>query len=96
MQPIEAIDPVNIAGVVVRTRPEESKKVAENLIRMKGVEVHAISDEGNLVVTVEESSEEKQIVSTLQSLADVPGVIATSLVYSHSDDNLFNDGEPKP
>ena len=43
---------VNITGIVVYTRPERSGAVRDALAAIAGVEVHAISPEGRMVVTV--------------------------------------------
>lgn len=77
--------PLDITGVVVRTRPERAGAVAARLAKMPGVEVHAIGDEGNLVVTIEEHGGDKIAVDTLTAMAQLPGVVATSLVYHHAE-----------
>ena len=77
--------PYEVTGVVVRARPERAAAVADRLAAMPGVEIHAIGDEGNLVVTIEEQGGEKIAVDTLSAMASLPGVIATSLVYHHAD-----------
>ncbi|MCW8884868.1 MAG: chaperone NapD [Motiliproteus sp.] len=76
----------DISGLVVRTQPEKAHQVAEQLELLKGVEVHAIGEEGNLVVTIEELDGEKMAVDTITKITNVPGVISTSLIYHHSED----------
>ena len=44
---------MNISGVLVHTHPEQAESVREQLVEIPGVEVHAISPEGRIVVTVE-------------------------------------------
>ncbi len=82
-QPSEQFD---ISGLVVRSQPENAHQVAEQLEQLKGVEVHAIGEEGNLVVTIEEVDGEKLAVDTITRISNVPGVISTSLIYHHSED----------
>ncbi|MEH6814226.1 MAG: chaperone NapD, partial [Motiliproteus sp.] len=58
----------DITGLVVRTQPEKAQTVADQLELLKGVEVHAIGDKGNLVVTIEELDGEKLAVDTLTQI----------------------------
>jgi nitrate reductase NapD len=75
---------IDICGVLVQTRGEKVREVRERLVRIPGVEVHAATDDGRLVVTVE-GSDEHPTLDTISGLIDVPGVAATSLVYQYSD-----------
>lgn len=47
--------PVNIAGVIFTAQLDNVKQVAEELGRFPGVEVHVTGENGNMVVTIEES-----------------------------------------
>ncbi len=70
----------NVCGVLVHARPEKTDAVAEALRELPGTEVHATTEEGRLVVTVEDTPEQLAI-DTVSALADVAGVLSTSLVY---------------
>ncbi len=80
----------DITGLVVRARPEQAQDVAGRLEAFRGVEVHAIGAEGNLVVTIEELDGEKLAVDTLKQISHVTGVLSTSLIYHHSDDGALS------
>ncbi|RME34502.1 MAG: glutamate synthase [Gammaproteobacteria bacterium] len=71
---------MNISGIVVRARPERREQVCSRLERLDGVEVHASSEEGKLVVTVEATGE-RQLTERVMNIESVPGVLAVSLVY---------------
>jgi nitrate reductase NapD len=75
---------IDICGVLVQARAERVPEVRERLTRIPGVEVHAATEDGRLVVTVE-GSVEHPTLDTISGLIDVPGVAATSLVYQYSD-----------
>ena len=75
---------VNITGIVVYTRPERSGAVRDALAAMGGVEVHAISPEGRMVVTVEQS-DDRAATGTLDAVARIDGVLSTALVYHHDE-----------
>ena len=74
----------NICGVLVMTNPETIAMVEGNLNAINGVEVHASSPEGKLVVTVEDTPDES-CINRVGSLNTVDGVVSTALVYQHSE-----------
>ncbi|MFD2230336.1 chaperone NapD [Alkalimarinus sediminis] len=74
----------SVAGVVVHTRPENRDIVAERLVLLRGVEVHAVNEEGKLVVTVEEEPGERFIIDRISEINNTEGVINSSLVFSQS------------
>lgn len=71
---------MNISGVIVRARPEKLAAVRARLADIAGVEIHAATDDGRLIVTVEEESD-RDLADTVLSLHDVPGVLSASMVY---------------
>ena len=68
---------MNISGVIVHSKPENIAAVREQLTALPGVEIHAVGDDGRMVVTVEEASDNK-MADTVNGLQDLKGVIATS------------------
>jgi nitrate reductase NapD len=75
----------NVCGVLVHTRPSEVEAVRGRLVGMPGVEVHAATDEGRLVVTVEDTAASFAI-DTLTNISQTAGVINASLVYQYTDE----------
>jgi nitrate reductase NapD len=76
----EYLDFMNISSVLVYTRPQDLQLVREQLSALAGVEVHAASENGRLIVIIEADS--------VQAVADIfaqinqqPGVLAASMVY---------------
>lgn len=82
----------SVAGLVVHSRPENRNEVAERLSALHGVEVHAINDDGKLVVTVEEEPGERFIIDRVTEINNTQGVINAALVFSQSEqlDDLNN------
>ena len=76
---------MNIAGVVIHTRPTDMTAVQAELAAMDGVEIHGAHQNGRLVVTVEEDGY-KETSDTVLRLHQVQGVLNASLVYQHSED----------
>lgn len=75
---------INLCGVLVHARPTEAEAVRDRLTGFPGTEVHALSDDGRLVVTVEDRGKYR-CVDTISQFNDVEGVISTSLIYQYTD-----------
>ena len=73
-----------IAGVVVRTRPTSIEAVQQRIAMLAGIEVHAASPDGRLVVTVE-GSERGKVADMIYQLDRLEGVLSASMAYEHSD-----------
>jgi len=76
---------MNISGVLVRVYPEQITSVGESLVAMQGVEVHGNSDDGRIVVTVEQD-DANQMSDVLTNMQTIPGVLAASMVYHQFED----------
>jgi len=75
---------MNICGVLVLARRGERERVKERLEQQPGVEVHALTEEGRLVVTVEDESH-KVTADGVLGLQDVEGVLSAAMIYQYSD-----------
>jgi len=82
---------MNIAGVVVFAKPQESTGLRTRLSELPGVEVHAVNEEGKLVVTVE-NEYESELADTMMQMQSMSGVLSASMVYHHNENNI-NVGE---
>jgi nitrate reductase NapD len=80
----EAGGVVHIAGLVVPAHPEAAARVVAAIERRPGAIVHARHPDGKLVVTLEAAGSDA-IAATLVALQLLPGVLAASLVYQHSE-----------
>lgn len=75
---------MNITGIVVWADPERTASVRDALERIAGVEVHAVTEDGRMVVTVEQCGEHASR-EIFDAVATVAGVLSTSLVYHHDE-----------
>lgn len=73
-----------VAGLVIRSRPEQRPFIEQQLVAWPGVEIHAVRADGRLVATVE-GEERRQVADTILRLNALPGVLNASLVYEESD-----------
>jgi len=76
---------MNISGVLVLARPAEAGAVEQRLAAMPGVEIHAVSEQGRLVVTVEED-DTRMMADTVAEMQNVPGVLSAAMIYHHYED----------
>jgi nitrate reductase NapD len=76
---------MNISGVLVHAYPEKVTSVSRKLDEMQGIEVHASTDEGKIVVTVEQA-DDGSLADTVLNLQDMPGVLSASMIYHHFED----------
>ncbi len=82
---------MNIASLVVHTLPENLEGVYADLEAMPGVEVHGKSEEGKLVVTIED--EGKTLASdSMMAVQDINGVVNAVLIYHYGgEENMLEE-----
>ena len=85
---------MSITGLVVRARPERADRVAEIISGIDGVEVHTVTGEGRLVVTVD-NLDDAAAAKIFDNFQDIEGVLNTSLVYTRFENDLA-DKEQEP
>jgi len=76
---------MSISSLLIHTRPEDVPRVRDSLNAQAGVEVHADTPEGRIVVTVDEP-DNSRAADILQSFRELDGVLNTSLVYTYFDE----------
>lgn len=73
---------MNICSLVVHARQGEMDAVRQRLEALAGVEVHAASGSGKLVVTVEDD-DRTACSATIMAMQNLEGVLSAALVYEH-------------
>jgi len=76
---------MNICGILVHTQPNNFDAVRERLLSVQGGEEHGMSEEGRVVITLEEDNED-QMAESLHEVQRLEGVIAASMIYHHKED----------
>ncbi len=71
---------MNIAGVLVHSRPENIDSVRTKLAQLEGVEIHAVTADGRFVVTVEDE-DGRRVADTMMHFQDLSGVLSAAMVY---------------
>jgi periplasmic nitrate reductase NapD len=72
---------MSISGLVVHTRPGALRQARDAIAGLDGVEVHAETADGRLVVTIDRA-DDGDAVETFNQFQTIDGVLSTSLVYS--------------
>ena len=80
----------NICGVLVHARADHLDQVRSNLLDISGVEVHTATEDGRLVVTVEDDTRRK-IADTITDFQTMDGVLSAAMIYQFSDDVEINE-----
>jgi periplasmic nitrate reductase NapD len=83
---------INVCGVLVFAHPEHIKTVRKKLESEDGVEVHAVTENGRLVVTVEKE-DQQQTGELLNRIQTLDHVISASMVYQYFDHESENEWE---
>ena len=81
---------MNICSAVVHARPEKVGFVQAQLDAMEGVEVHASSEQGKLVVTVEGTGDDA-LADTMHHFNDVDGVLNSVMIYHYCGDDSADE-----
>jgi len=74
---------MNVVSMVLRIRPETRAAAETALCAMPGVQCHAMSEDGKLIVTVEDAPG-AAMSDTLIAIHRVPEVLAATLAFEHS------------
>lgn len=71
---------MNLSSVIVIPHPEHIEAVRQRVQELPGVELHAVSPEGKMIVTVE-ADDDKATVQTYELISQLEGVLSASMVF---------------
>lgn len=80
---------MNIIGILVTTLPGYPLVVAGQIESLGG-EVHAMTENGQLVVTLERESD-AAVTECITQIQAVAGVLTAAMVYQHTDHDNLNE-----
>ena len=75
----------HIASVLVQGWPDKIPAIESELTRLAGVESHASSETGKLILTLE-ADNDAELVETMDRIQLAEGVVNVSLVYHHMEE----------
>lgn len=71
---------MDISSLVVDARPDALQAVRAALAALAGVEIHAATDRGTLIVTIE-TADVEQASAIVERIGAMAGVLSVTLVY---------------
>lgn len=75
---------LHITSLVVHATPKRAERVAAFVAALPGAQVHAVSDTGKLVVTLEASTSD-EMLARVSEIQRANGVLSAALVYQCAD-----------
>ena len=82
---VETPETMSICGVMAQVLPEKMHEVEPRLLAISGLEIHGVSDDGKVVITVE-SENYKDTGSRITDLQKIEGVLSASMIYQHTEE----------
>ncbi|MDP3537427.1 MAG: chaperone NapD [Azonexus sp.] len=74
---------MNISSAILYIAPARLEEACEALLQLPGVEIHARTPEGKVVVTLEDD-DTNSAADSYVALHGVPGVASVAMVYQYS------------
>lgn len=71
---------MNFSSVIVIPHPEQVEAVRQRVQEVPGVELHAVSPEGKMIVTLE-ADDDRETVHTYELISQLDGVLSASMVF---------------
>ena len=83
---------MNISSAILHIVPGRLAEAREALLKLSGLEIHAESPEGKMVVVLEDDDLESP-ANKYVTLHGMPGVASVAMVYQYSDDESVETEE---
>ncbi|NCN72175.1 MAG: chaperone NapD [Betaproteobacteria bacterium] len=77
---------MNISSAIVYSRPEQEAELRAQLATLVGVEVHAATADGKLVVTIE-AENTATAANIYEAIERAEGVLSMALVFQQTESN---------
>ncbi|HJW24912.1 MAG TPA: chaperone NapD [Rhodocyclaceae bacterium] len=71
---------VNISSLIVGATPDQAAAVRAGMEGLSGVEVHAMAEDGRMIVTIEAAGD-SATMETFEAIRRLPGVLSAAMVY---------------
>ena len=71
---------MNISSIIVHAKPDALSSVRGSLEQIPGVEIHAATDDGKLVVTIETDTD-GETAGTFDRINTMDGVMSAAMVF---------------
>jgi nitrate reductase NapD len=75
---------LNISSAIVYAKSDQSLALRRRLSEVVGVEVHAATEDGKLVVTIE-SENDRSAVDTYEAIERMEGVLSVAMIFQQTE-----------
>jgi periplasmic nitrate reductase NapD len=75
---------LNISSVIVHPQPGAAEAVRARLTSLAGIEVHAVADDGRMIVTIETEGD-GSMADTFDAINKTDGVMSASMVFHQTE-----------
>jgi nitrate reductase NapD len=75
---------MNISSAIIHARPHDVATVRAGLAGLAGVELHGVSPEGKMIVTIE-TEDEGSNAATYDRIGRLDGVMSAAMVYHQTE-----------
>lgn len=77
---------LNISSAIVYARPGTDSTVRQQLLQVPGVEVHAASEDGKIIATIE-AENDRAAMEIYESVARLPDVLNVAMIFQQTESN---------
>ncbi len=77
---------MNISSAIVYSQPGQEGTLHTQLAAIGGVEVHAVSDDGKWVISIE-ADNDQAAVALYETIEGLPGVLSVAMIFQQTESN---------
>lgn len=77
---------MNISSAIVYAKPLQGEALRTQLCALDGVEVHASTDDGKLIVTIE-CANDLLAIDTYKTIEHLNGVLSVAMIFQQTESN---------
>jgi nitrate reductase NapD len=77
---------MNISSAIVYAKPMQDDTVRARLCAIEGVEVHAATEDGKMIITIE-SENDHTAIDTYKAIEHLSGVLSVAMIFQQSESN---------
>ncbi|MBK7052622.1 MAG: chaperone NapD [Rhodoferax sp.] len=77
---------VNISSAIVYAKAGQNETLRQSLSQLPGVEIHAATEDGKLIVTIERDND-KTAVDTYEAIERMDSVLSVAMIFQQTESN---------
>ncbi len=77
---------MNISSAIVYAKPQQEATLRAQLMQLPGVEIHANTADGRLIVTLE-CADDVQAIDLYRTIEHLPGALSVAMIFQQTESN---------